>query len=193
MISTRYDSNVDAALACDLLERIGALVRSERRRLAASHDLLPVHVDVLAYLARANRYSDTPAALTEWLGSTKGTVSQTIVVLERKKLVARRGDAADRRRVHLELTAAGRRALESLDPPPLLAGAFEEIPGCGQLATQLQDLLRKIQRSAGLRTFGLCRTCRFFTKAGDGFQCGLTEELLSEDDAKRRCREHQPA
>jgi DNA-binding MarR family transcriptional regulator len=79
-------------------------------RLATTLDLQPVHL----------------AALTEWLGSTKGTVSQTIGVLERKGLVAKRGDPDDRRRVHLQLTRAGQRVLQGADPPPLLARAIAE-------------------------------------------------------------------
>ena len=44
--------------------------------------MLLMLVLVLFYLNQANRFSNTPQALTEYLGLTKGTVSQTVLVLE---------------------------------------------------------------------------------------------------------------
>ncbi|MCA9726939.1 MAG: MarR family winged helix-turn-helix transcriptional regulator [Candidatus Eisenbacteria bacterium] len=184
---------MDNARTSDLLERLGALIRAERRRLAAAHDLKLVQLDALAYLARANRYSDSPAAVTDWLGSTKGTVSQTVGVLERKGLVEKRDDPDDRRRVHLQLTKAGRRVLKDTDPAPLLTEAIARIGGDGGLAERLMILLRELQRRSGARSFGICNTCRFFGREDDRFRCGLTGERLSVDDSELICREHESA
>jgi DNA-binding MarR family transcriptional regulator len=52
----------------------------------AAHGLQPVQLEVLNYLSSCNRYSDTPMAVTEYLGQTKGTVSQTIKTLEKKRI-----------------------------------------------------------------------------------------------------------
>ena len=60
------------------------------------------------------------------------------------------------------------------------------------LAKSLERLLSNLQRANGLRTFGVCRTCRFFEREGKGrFRCGLTTEPLSEDDSRLVCREHE--
>ena len=45
-----------------LLERVAALIQQSVRDDTASFGLLPMHVQLLAYLARANRYSDMPIA-----------------------------------------------------------------------------------------------------------------------------------
>ena len=58
--------------------------------------------------------------LARHIGVTPATMSLTVDRLERKGYVARVRDAADRRRVHLRLTAAGVRVREAssvLDPP----------------------------------------------------------------------------
>ena len=89
----------------DALDRLGVLLRADDRRTAG---LLPVHRALLRYLARANRYSDTPGAATLYLGLTKGTVSQSIALLERKGMLRKSRDGADRRVVRLRLTAKGR-------------------------------------------------------------------------------------
>ncbi|MCI0482724.1 MAG: MarR family transcriptional regulator, partial [Candidatus Dadabacteria bacterium] len=71
----------DGGKIASLIERLGNLLRAEER--AAGAGLLPVHVRMLSYLSVCNRYSDTPAAVTEFAGATKGTSSQSIAVLER--------------------------------------------------------------------------------------------------------------
>jgi DNA-binding MarR family transcriptional regulator len=53
-----------------------------------------VHLQVLFYLNQANRFSNTRSQLTEYLGLTKGTVSQTVLVLARRRLISRYADPA---------------------------------------------------------------------------------------------------
>jgi MarR family transcriptional regulator, negative regulator of the multidrug operon emrRAB len=50
-----------------------------------------------------------------------------------------------------------------------------------------------LQRANGSRTFGVCRSCRFFRRQRSGFECGLTGEPLSAADSAMICREHEPA
>lgn len=176
----------------DLLERIGRLLRGARHRA----DLLnPAQWEALRYLGKANRYSRTPTALTRYLGSTKGTVSQTVIALERKGLVRRTDDPRDRRGVRLGLTPRGRASLqrdpmvdmlESVDPA-LLA----------RLENDLTDLLVYLQRSNQRRPFGLCGTCRFFQHDGSDrpeegpHRCGLTLEPLTHPESRQICAEHE--
>ena len=91
----------------DLIERMAALIRSEERKKCTELGLQPVHLQVLDYLSRCNRYSDTPAALTNYLGMTRGTVSQTLLLLVNKGYIKKTTDAADRRMVHLSLLEEG--------------------------------------------------------------------------------------
>jgi len=176
----------------ELLERIGNLLRWLQRESAVRHGLQPVHLSALGYLARANRYSDTPAAVTEYLGVTKGTASQTLLLLERKGLLERSPDEGDRRVVRLALTPAGRRIAAESSPPAALAAALEQLD-VQHLEETLGGLLAGLQRANGLRTFGVCHTCRHFLQSGSGSRCGLTGEPLSKDDSSRICREHETA
>ena len=57
-----------------LLERLGALIQQSVREDAARHGLLPIHLQVLHYLANANRYSDLPIAIADYFGITRGTI-----------------------------------------------------------------------------------------------------------------------
>lgn len=170
----------------ELLERVSALLRSELRAAAGRHGLALPQLRALHYLARCNRYSDTPAAVGEYLGATKGTTSQTLTTLERKGLVEKVKDPEDKRLIHCHLSEAGRALVDQTLPSPLL----REVDLPSGLARRLEDWLRALQQASGRRAFGLCHTCAHFTRLPQGFQCGLTGEPLSVDDSRRLCREH---
>ena len=179
-----------------LLERLSNLMRAEQREGASHAALQPVHLSSLLYLSRANRYSATPAGLTEYLGSTKGTVSQSLLLLERKGLIEKRPDDRDRRVIHLALTNEGRRILDQQWPFPRVreAVAALSVPRRKRLEDALQEFLTSLQRAHGSRSFGVCHTCTLFERLDDGrFRCGLTTELLVDVQTEKICREHEPA
>lgn len=173
----------------ELLDRLANLLRAEQRRVATAHGVQPVHLQALAYLSRANRYSDSPIAVAEYLGTTKGSVSQTLALLEEKGLLSARPDRDDGRRVRLSVTAKGRRLLARLPTETLASVPAAKL--AESLAGPLEQLLIELQRARGGRSFGVCRTCRHFRSSGFGqYQCGLTGEPLSVDQSTRLCREH---
>ena len=180
----------------ELLNRVSLALQAENRLVASEAGLQAVHVEVLRYLERCNRYSNTPAAIALYLNTTKGTVSQSIKVLERKKLVRKTSDPEDKRVVRLGLTRKGSTLLERIDTGGSIGAAIEALPEreSRALARTLESLLRAAQRANALQSFGVCRTCRFFTQTGDGhFECGITKEPLSTDDSIRICVEHESA
>jgi DNA-binding MarR family transcriptional regulator len=180
----------DRTEIAELIERLAAVLAGEQRAVWDAHDLHPVHGRILLYLAHANRYSDTAAAVVEYLGATKGTVSQSIERLVERGLVARKPDARDRRTAHLALTSSGQRLVEAACPPPAWRTALTDAPPA--LAGALEQLLGRLQQASGRRRFGACATCRHHQVEGPGrFRCGLTSEPLSADDRARWCREHE--
>ncbi|MEZ5584608.1 MAG: MarR family winged helix-turn-helix transcriptional regulator [Candidatus Competibacteraceae bacterium] len=178
----------------DLIERIGNLLRAEERLTGVAYGLQPVQLHALRYLARCNRYSDTPAGVTDYLGLTKGTVSQTLLVLQRKGYIDKQPDLIDRRVVHLVVTDQGRNVLDAIQAGQLFSRALAELTDEQQagLADNLTELLRLLQKNHGSRSFGVCHSCRFFQRdSTQDYRCGLTHEPLTEDDSGRICREHE--
>lgn len=168
-----------------LLERIGALIQQSVRDDAARHGLLPIHIQVLRYLAQANRYSDLPIAIAEYFGITRGTVSQTLALLERKGLVRKQADPKHGKRVHLSLTPAG---------ASMLAASWAErveqaLASAPALESSLRQLLGALQQVNGQRAFGLCRQCAHFVEEPLSHRCGLTGEPLASEQTVRICRE----
>ncbi len=131
--------------------------------------------------------------MTEYLGLTKGTVSQSLKALEARGLIEKVADARDRRSVHLRLSAAAQALVAAINPPEFLLTAVEQMGERAQvLEAAFADLLLQIQRSQDVSGFGLCRTCRFHQQRDGGPFCGLTREPLAPTEAELICREHRP-
>lgn len=168
-----------------LLERLSHVLREEHRAVATEHGLALAQVEVLRYLVAANRFSDTVSALVEYLGATKGTLSQTVSALERKGLLVRVQDQVDRRVQHCRVTEAGRvvvRASEAAWPPP----GFDMDAGT---ANRLDALLRGLLAARGGRPFGLCTSCVHHRAGPEGRRCALLGVALTDGDAGKLCRE----
>lgn len=174
----------------DLIERMSALIRSEERRRCTELGLQPVHLQVMDYLSRCNRYSDTPAALANYLGMTRGTVSQTILLLEKKGYLKKTADENDKRMVHLSLLAEGDALMNKASPADLYSQAsaiFNENINQENVFINALNALQKANKS---QSFGLCKTCKYFTETSVGFVCDLTKEQLSQSDSEKICQEH---
>lgn len=172
-----------------LTERLTSLFRASVRQTATAHGLKLVQLEALIYLSMANRYSDTPAALTEYLAVTKGTISQTLKALEKRGLIAKKADIQDGRVLHCQLTDEGQAVASDAYPAGLFRGLSRD--DLAQAEPALEPLLRQLQAANGFRAFGQCSTCRFFQRRSRGGRCGLTGEDLSASDTKKICREHE--
>ena len=180
---------MDAARLHHLIERLASLFRASLRETANDHGLKLVQLEALVFLSMANRYTDTPAGLADYLGLTKGTVSQTLIALERRGLIEKVADPDDGRMWHCHLTDAGRRIVKDAHPARLLRDVPDS--SVAEASSVLESLLRNLQQINGFRTFGVCHTCRFFEPVRRGGRCGLTFEPLGRAEIDKICREHE--
>lgn len=179
----------------DTVERLGNLLRTGLRQAGVIQGLQPIHLQALLYLNEANRYSNTPQALAEYLGLTKGTVSQSLLLLARRKLIARHADEKDGRIVRLTLTDKGKEVLKELGLTNTWREALAEAsPARLSSATKvLKEALARMQVKNGLKPFGVCSTCQHNLHIGPrSYVCGLTKEKLSSREVSKICREHTP-
>lgn len=182
------DGEVSGAEIALPLERLSRLMR------AAEHDhgLNPAQWEALRFIARANRFSNSPGALTRYLGATKGTISQTVIALERKGFITKTVRADEKRSVQLVLSAMGQEALHK-DPWRALAKAIDGLGGKTRrrMAKGLKELLDGQLQAGGHLTFGTCQTCRYFReKSSSGASCMKFEVALSPGDTGLLCVEH---
>ena len=86
MVSYRYHVVMTPTQLPHVLAALARAIANEQRQAAIGAGLLPVQQSILGYLRDANRYSNTQQALTEYLGLTKGTVSQSLKIKKRQHL-----------------------------------------------------------------------------------------------------------
>lgn len=185
---------MDKEILMELVERFGNLLRSEQRSRGLSLKLQPIHLQVLSYLDRCNKYSNTPVAVASYFGSTKGTISQSIICLESNGYIRKKRDRKDQRVVHLLITKKGLDILARVKPLFSSGAVVTDITN-RELKTArdvLQKILRNAQESNEYRTFGQCRTCRYLVKEmGGKLRCSLTNMRLEYEETLRICHEHE--
>ncbi len=170
-----------------LLNRLSRIAHA----LQFAHGLNPAQWEALRYIGRANRYSASPSALAHYVGSTKGTISQTLIALESKGYVERVRDVCDRRKVTLVLTGEGAKMLAQ-DPLCQFSQAVGSVkPGDRDAVVQgLRSMLDDLCVRQGAKNFGVCGDCCHLRRAGDnecGESCGITGDDLEADDLGRLC------
>lgn len=182
--------NSSESQVAELIDCIGRLAHF----LQFAEGLNPAQWGALRFLARANRYSQTPGALACFLRTSRGTTSQTLRVLESKGYVRRIPDRRDRRVVQLELTPAGAALLDH-DPMLCIQEAAASLSGEmeSDLAGGLSRILNAVQKRCGLDEFGVCWECGHFLandaaddRAGP-HRCGLTGDPLGEVETRKLC------
>ncbi len=155
-------------------------------------DLNPAQKAALTYLARANRFSRSPSHLAEYLGSTRGTISQTFKALVQKGYVTERRSQADKRAISFDLTEKG---VQAIDAPNLLGRGISKMDQQikKDLLTSLEVLSRQLLKENGSRAFGVCNQCRHFSARKNGGHCMLLSEDLSPAETLKICHEQEAA
>ena len=179
----------------ELVERLGNLMRTELRKSGADESLQPVQLQALIYLGKANRYSNTPQALADYLGLTKGTVSQTLLLLDRRGLIERFEDEIDRRVVRLRLSSAGDQLLAETQPALAWQNATRNIsPNRIRNATSaLREALMTQQQDNEGGSFGMCHNCTWHQKLSQRiYRCGRMGDRLSGPETRKLCRVYEP-
>ena len=177
----------------DLIEYMAALIRSEERKRCTKLKLQLVHFQILKYLSICNKYSDTPAAITNYLGMTRGTVSQSLILLEKRDFIKKKQDQTDKRIFHIQLLKKGRSTLIKAKPTDLFKKTATILEKNSSLMGGKEifiEALTALQKANNSQSFGICKTCKNFTIKSTSFYCDLTQEELSQSDSERICQEY---
>ncbi len=125
------------------ISRLARLLDKARREAFTTHHIEPWEFDVLSALRRAGRpYQLTPGALLRQTMVTSGTMTNRVDRLTGRGFVERSPDPSDRRGVLVQLTSAGKRAVD---------GAFET------LLDSERDLLSDLTPEDRARLAGLLK------------------------------------
>ena len=96
------------------IRRIIKLYDSLLKPVCDRHGLVPIEATIISFLFN-NPGRDTAADIVELRMLAKSNVSQAVESLIQKSLLQRRQDMADRRKIHLSLTAEARPITEDIE------------------------------------------------------------------------------
>ncbi len=192
--------SVPVKLALGLL-RISQALANARGAAAAERGVSALQLQVLIDLSNESSGLGTAGALARKYGVSAPTLSDSLAVLVRRKLVAQRPSASDARVRELRATAKGRvlaqRALADLDR---LVEVCVQMPHDEQqrsLSAAL-DLIRRFNALGWIQADRMCVTCRFFERdrapgTPAPHWCRLISRKLAASDLRVDCPEHEPA
>lgn len=176
------------------LQILELITRLARLEAASAWDgaLNPTQRALLIYLGRANRFSRGPSQVAQYLGTTRGTISQSFKSLLHKGYVSERRSTYDKRAISFDLTAKGKAIAQSSST---VEQSISKLDGQQKQALQasLSGILKGCLKQNDGRPFGVCGTCVHFEPANTGGFCKLLSEPLTADDAALICFEHESA
>ena len=176
----------------DTLVRIKALL-DRIARVSASQDWLdnlnPAQRGALTYLSNANQFSRAPSHVAEYMCTTRGTASQTLKALERKGLVSQSQSSADKRSISYEMTAEGRKVIDSDNELDEVLSAIDQKEGAA-LAGTLEKLSSELIVHRGYKAFGVCSECSYHKKTAKGYFCNLLSVELEHEQTSKLCHEY---
>lgn len=185
----------------DGLERLASLNRVEQWRTASAQGLNPTQLMLLNLLGRPGFDDLRVQDIARDLGLSQPTVTDSLIALERKGLVARMSDAQDRRAVRNRLTEQGRAALLSLRGGLTLTG--KALSGLspqeqGDLLGLLIKMIRALLDDGQMPMQRMCVTCRHFRpQASPGTDtphfCDFVSAPFGSQDLRIDCGEHDAA
>ena len=172
----------------ELLDRIARINAAQ----SWNGDINPTQHAALSYLARANRFSRAPSQVAEYLSATRGTVSQTLKALARKGLVAEQKSQADKRSISYKITRPGLTTLNANANRHSQADLLSKHDADG-LQASLRQLVKRMLKARGGRSFGVCLSCRHHQKKKTGAYCLLLKMALGTEETQHICHEHETA
>ncbi len=191
---------LEARLASGLA-KIALAARHELFRAAAPHGLSPVQAQLLAALAAAGEPGAGVGELAARLGLTPATVSDSLAALERRRLVTRRRDRADGRRVLVRATRRGAGLGRTLALWPEFLAAAAAGLSAGEKAVLLRAVVRLVGdllRRGVVQEARMCPTCEHFRpRVHDDperpHHCALADQPFGDRAVRLDCPDHQPA
>lgn len=172
----------------DLLDRISRLNQSQ----SWDDGLNPAQLAALRYLVAANQFSRAPSHVADYLGATRGTVSQSLKTLDGKGLITQIRSSSDKRRARYDVTPQGHALLGS---PTQTDSAIEQLDENerAHLAKLLSNVLHMTLRARGGKSFGICKNCKHHGMKAKRPYCRLLDVELADHEIDQICHEHETA
>ncbi len=176
--------------------KVAELVRVLQWEKAKRHNLSPVQLSILGFIAYHPKQNHTISTLALEFTLTKATISDSVRTLVEKGLVERAPDVNDSRSHRLKLSQAASPIVADLDDQlnPLAKTidtfSHERIEGLWEV---LAGMLRTAVSERLITPPRMCYFCQFYQPEADAFYCRLLQTRLSNAQVRLDCPEYASA
>ncbi|MCC5940343.1 MAG: winged helix-turn-helix transcriptional regulator [Balneolaceae bacterium] len=178
------------------LERISQAFRVLLWRESKEYSLSPIQVQLLIFLLHHSEEKRKISYLADEFNMTKATISDSIKVLEKKKLITKEPEPNDSRSYVIHLTSEGSKTAqenslftnEIRTPIDMLSADDKE-----NLLLSLLNIIRHLNRTGVITIQRMCMTCKHYETTDNGKQhfCKLLNQKLLNTELRTDCPEHE--
>ena len=178
------------------LERISEAFRVLLWQEGKANALTPLQLQLLIFLKFHTPHQCKVNYLAKEFNVAKATVSETVRLLTKKKLIYKETDPTDTRSYSIYLTEDGRKiAVKSSSFAQVLEKPIHAYSKKQKevLFQSLLQLIEKLNKADIITVQRMCFSCRFYEPDGKGGYCKLLRKKLQRSDLRVDCPEHQAA
>lgn len=177
------------------LERISEVFRVLLWEYAKEAGVSPIQIQILVFVAYHKPEYCTVSYLAKEFNVTKPTVSDSVKVLELKKMVRRNYSSEDKRSYQVSLTSIGKKLVNNVDGygEPLKGelGNFNS-PELDSLYNSITQIIHGLNRQGIIQVQRSCYACAFHQSSDHQHFCTFLDKELTTSKIRLDCPEFQP-
>ena len=174
------------------LERFAEVFRFLLWERAKILNLSPIQIQILIFLKHHSREKSKVSYLSKEFNLSKPTISDSILTLQKKKLIQKVQDPNDTRSFNIHLTDKGiKTVLETEDFANPLKGIFTEFSDEEKAIfwNVLSKTILKLNSNGIIPIQRMCFNCKFYEERDEESHCLLLNKKLKSNDIRIDCPE----
>ena len=186
-------NNLDSKIVV-ALERISEAFRVLLWEQSKSLGLSPIQIQIMIFCANHEAPLCTISYLAKEFNMTKATISDSVRVLQEKKLVAKEPDETDKRSYIILVTEEGHSVVnEALSFSNKILGTVSKLSPLEKTNTftSLLGIILRLQNDGVIQVQRMCLNCKFFERGLSGPHCTFLKTSLNDKELRIDCPEHQ--
>jgi len=189
------NNNVDSRIIA-ALERIAQAFRVLLWNESKEYSLSPIQLQVLIFLLHHSEEKRKVSYLANEFNMTKATISDSVKVLEEKKLIKKEYEPHDTRSYILHLSVKGKEIAKQtalFSSELLVPIAKLHSNDKMSLLLSLMSMIQHLNKVGVISIQRMCKTCSHYSpaKGSQPHYCSLLNQNLAESELRIDCPEHE--
>lgn len=192
---TQQNLHIESRIVASL-ERISQAFRVLLWQESKEFSLSPIQVQILIFLLNHSEDKRKVGTLADEFNMTRATISDTVKLLEQKKLIVKKYDQPDARSFIINLSAKGKDiARQTAKFSEEIRKPVENLHSDDKenLLLSLMNIIRHLNQSGVITVQRMCHTCTYYqtSKKGHAHYCQLLNQPLKSSNLRIDCPEHE--